>query len=60
MSYNVHNFVQIVGRILSSMQSQQGPTHIEEHPEHLLQALKEALSLVGTVKYYDTSLILPS
>ncbi|PON93191.1 ABC transporter ABCE [Trema orientale] len=49
----------IVGRILSTMQSQQGATHIEQHPEHLLQALKEAISLVGTVKYYDTSLILP-
>ncbi|KAM6545022.1 hypothetical protein CsatB_025758 [Cannabis sativa] len=45
----------IVGRILSRMQSQQGGAHIEEHPDHLLQALKEALSLVGTVKYYDSS-----
>ncbi|KAF3456359.1 hypothetical protein FNV43_RR01009 [Rhamnella rubrinervis] len=43
----------IVGRILSSMQSQHGIANIEEHPEYLLQALKEALALVGTVKGYN-------
>lgn len=45
--------VQIVGRVLSSMQSQHGATHIEDYPEHLLEALSEALALVGTVKCYD-------
>lgn len=45
--------VQIVGRVLSSMQSQHGVTHIEDYPEHLLEALSEALALVGTVKCYD-------
>ncbi|KAL5541974.1 hypothetical protein UlMin_009684 [Ulmus minor] len=49
----------IIGRILSSMQSQQGAaTHVEEFPEHLLRALREALALVGTVKCYDSSLVL--
>ncbi|XP_059433924.1 uncharacterized protein LOC132167048 [Corylus avellana] len=43
----------IVGRVLSSMQSQHGATHIEDYPEHLLEALSEALALVGTVKCYD-------
>ncbi|XP_019424714.1 PREDICTED: uncharacterized protein LOC109333641 isoform X1 [Lupinus angustifolius] len=41
----------IVGRVLRSMQSQHGgAAPIEDHPEHLLMALKEALSLVGPVK----------
>lgn len=35
------------------MQSQHGVAGIEDYPEHLLQALREALSLVGTVKCYD-------
>ncbi|XP_024022290.1 uncharacterized protein LOC21387695 isoform X1 [Morus notabilis] len=48
----------IVGRVLSTMQSQQGAVRIEEHPEHLLQALREALALVGTVKCYDPSPVL--
>ncbi|XP_012084075.1 uncharacterized protein LOC105643537 isoform X2 [Jatropha curcas] len=43
----------IIGRVLRSMQSQYGLTCIEDHPEHLLEALKEALGLVGTVKRYD-------
>ncbi|XVE65513.1 hypothetical protein DITRI_Ditri08aG0005700 [Diplodiscus trichospermus] len=43
----------IVGRVLSSMQSQHGLAGIEHHAEHLLQALKEALGLVGTVKSYN-------
>ncbi|XP_004295079.1 PREDICTED: uncharacterized protein LOC101307188 [Fragaria vesca subsp. vesca] len=44
----------IVGRILSSMQSQHGITGIEDYPEHLLQALREALALVGKLKCYQS------
>ncbi|PNX96935.1 4Fe-4S ferredoxin - iron-sulfur binding protein [Trifolium pratense] len=41
----------IVGRVLRSMQSQHGgAASIEDHPEHLLMALREALALVGPVK----------
>ncbi|KAK2448535.1 hypothetical protein QL285_007792 [Trifolium repens] len=41
----------IVGRVLRSMQSQHGgAASIEDHPEHLLLALREALTLVGPVK----------
>ncbi|CAM8927017.1 unnamed protein product [Rhodiola kirilowii] len=40
----------IVGRVLRSMQSAYGLACIEEHPDHLLAALKEALALVGTIK----------
>ncbi|KAK7412880.1 hypothetical protein VNO78_04595 [Psophocarpus tetragonolobus] len=41
----------IVGRVLRSMQSQYGvAASINDHPEHLLMALKEALSLVGPIK----------
>lgn len=41
----------IVGRVLRSMQSQHGgAASIEDHPEHLLLALREALALVGPVK----------
>ncbi|KAK9288812.1 hypothetical protein L1049_017277 [Liquidambar formosana] len=47
----------IVGRILCSMQSQHGLAHIEGYPEYLLEALIEALGLVGTVKCYDPTLI---
>ncbi|OAY27652.1 uncharacterized protein LOC110601204 [Manihot esculenta] len=43
----------IVGRVLRSMQSQHGLACIEDHPEHLLEALTEALGLVGSVKCYD-------
>ncbi|GFZ21729.1 hypothetical protein Acr_29g0008910 [Actinidia rufa] len=46
----------IVGRVLSSMQSQHGVAVIEDHPRHLLMALTEALALVGTVKCYDKNL----
>lgn len=42
----------IVGRILRDMQSEHGHACIEDHPEHLLWALGEALALVGTVKCY--------
>ena len=45
--------IQIVGRVLSSMQSQYGVARIEDYPEHLSEALREALALVGTVKSYD-------
>ncbi|KAL4336797.1 uncharacterized protein DS421_12g357820 [Arachis hypogaea] len=41
----------IVGRALRSMQSEYGgAARIEDHPQHLLMALKEALALVGPVK----------
>ncbi|KAG4213104.1 hypothetical protein ERO13_A01G034400v2 [Gossypium hirsutum] len=43
----------IVGRVLSSMGSENGVTGIEYHAEHLLKALKEALHLVGSVKSYN-------
>ncbi|XP_048127261.1 uncharacterized protein LOC115739045 isoform X2 [Rhodamnia argentea] len=43
----------VVGRILSSMQSQHELTCIEESPDYLLKALAEALALVGTVKCYE-------
>lgn len=52
-SHYVHIFFQIVGRILRSMQSQHGAAaSIEEHPQHLLMALKEALALV-VLNVYD-------
>ncbi|KAK2644677.1 hypothetical protein Ddye_019872 [Dipteronia dyeriana] len=43
----------IVGRVLNSLQSQHGLALIEDHPDHLLEALQEAIALVGTVKCYD-------
>lgn len=44
--------MQIVGRVLRSMQSQHGgAASIEDHPEHLLLALREATALVGPVKW---------
>ncbi|CAN1281559.1 hypothetical protein LINPERPRIM_LOCUS17787 [Linum perenne] len=42
----------IVGRVLSSMPTQQGPGRVEDHPELLVEALGQALDLVGTVKLY--------
>ncbi|EEF43092.1 uncharacterized protein LOC8258818 [Ricinus communis] len=42
----------IVGRVLRSMQSQHEFACVEDHPEHLFEALKEALGLVGTVKRF--------
>ncbi|XP_057543663.1 uncharacterized protein LOC130822722 isoform X2 [Amaranthus tricolor] len=42
----------IVGRILSSMQSEHGIAYIENHPTYLSEALSEALALVGPVKCY--------
>lgn len=47
----------VVGRVLSSMQSQHGLACIEDYPHHLEEALMEALALVGTVKCYDPFLI---
>lgn len=49
--------VQIVGRVLSSMQTQNGDPNIENYPDYLMAALLEALALVGTVKCYDPSMI---
>ncbi|KAK1383656.1 hypothetical protein POM88_021391 [Heracleum sosnowskyi] len=40
----------IVGRILNSMQALHGHAFIEDHPEHLVMALTEALALVGPIK----------
>uniref|UniRef100_A0A7N0ZUV6 4Fe-4S ferredoxin-type domain-containing protein n=1 Tax=Kalanchoe fedtschenkoi TaxID=63787 RepID=A0A7N0ZUV6_KALFE len=40
----------IVGRVLRSMESEYGLSCIEDHPNYLLEALKEAHALVGTVK----------
>ncbi|XP_066362926.1 uncharacterized protein [Miscanthus floridulus] len=45
----------IVGRALRKIPEQFGPVRIEEHPDHLLEALQEAMSLVGTVKGYISS-----
>ena len=46
-------FVQIIGRVLRSMQSQHGgAASTEDHLEHLLMALKEALALV-VLNVYD-------
>lgn len=46
----------IVGRVLSRMVSQEGNAHIEDYPEFLLQALREALALMGPVKSYNLDL----
>ncbi|KAL8139698.1 hypothetical protein V2J09_005719 [Rumex salicifolius] len=46
----------IVGRILSSVESEQGIVSIENHPEYLKEAVREALHLVGTVKSYNSYL----
>lgn len=45
----------IVGRILNSMQALHGHACIEDHPEHLVLALTEALALVGPIKCYPSS-----
>ncbi|KAM0862541.1 hypothetical protein ACQ4PT_045197 [Festuca glaucescens] len=42
----------IVGRVLHKIPSQVGCMRIENHPGYLLEALQEALSLVGPVKGY--------
>ncbi|XP_028060880.1 uncharacterized protein LOC114264463 isoform X1 [Camellia sinensis] len=46
----------IVGKVLNSMQSKHGLACIKHYPEHLLEALTEALTLVGTVKCFNTNL----
>ncbi|XP_044485025.1 uncharacterized protein LOC123210622 isoform X2 [Mangifera indica] len=43
----------IVGRVLNSLQTKHGISLIEDHPEYLLEALKEAIALVGTVKCFE-------
>ncbi|ONK78746.1 uncharacterized protein A4U43_C02F21990 [Asparagus officinalis] len=43
----------IVGRVLSRMVTKHGLLQIEDHPEFLLKALREALKLVGPVKSYN-------
>ncbi|KAK1379573.1 hypothetical protein POM88_026317 [Heracleum sosnowskyi] len=40
----------IVGRIMNSMQDLHVHAFIEDHPEHLVMALTEALALVGPIK----------
>ncbi|KAL6607800.1 hypothetical protein ACP70R_040863 [Stipagrostis hirtigluma subsp. patula] len=42
----------IVGRTLRKIPSEFGRVRIEDHPDYLLEALQEALSLVGPVKGY--------
>ncbi|XP_021907116.1 uncharacterized protein LOC110821552, partial [Carica papaya] len=50
----------VVGRILNLMRQQHGGVSIEKHPDNLLEAVREALALVGTVKCYDIlSLTMP-
>ncbi|XBJ23119.1 hypothetical protein VPH35_001366 [Triticum aestivum] len=43
----------IVGRVLRKIPSELGRVRIEDHPGYLLEALQEALSLVGPVKGYS-------
>ncbi|KAK1374971.1 hypothetical protein POM88_031164 [Heracleum sosnowskyi] len=45
----------IVGRIMNSMQALHGHAFIEDHPEHLVMALTEAIALVGPIKCYPSS-----
>ncbi|KAK6913688.1 4Fe-4S ferredoxin-type, iron-sulfur binding domain [Dillenia turbinata] len=45
---NIKFLFQIVGRVLAAMQSQCGLAHIEDYPDYLIEALREALKLVGT------------
>ncbi|EYU29661.1 hypothetical protein ABFS82_07G005800 [Erythranthe guttata] len=45
----------IVGRVLRSLQSEQGYAHLEDYPDHLLKALIESIALVGTVKSYNNN-----
>ncbi|KAG8370522.1 hypothetical protein BUALT_Bualt14G0125600 [Buddleja alternifolia] len=44
-----------IGRVLSSLQSEHGYVCVEDYPDHLLEALRESLALVGTVKRYNKS-----
>ncbi|KAM3407483.1 hypothetical protein ACQJBY_001097 [Aegilops geniculata] len=43
----------IVGRVLRKIPSEIGCVRIEDHPGYLLEALQEALSLLGPVKGYS-------
>ncbi|KAL0388889.1 UNVERIFIED_CONTAM: hypothetical protein Sradi_2770700 [Sesamum radiatum] len=43
----------IVGRVLRSLQSEHGYARLEDCPHHLLNAVIQALALVGTVKCYN-------
>ncbi|KAL3829330.1 hypothetical protein ACJIZ3_018132 [Penstemon smallii] len=45
----------IVGRVLSSVQSEKGHACVENYPDYLLKALEESIALVGTVKCYKSS-----
>ncbi|KAJ3672100.1 hypothetical protein LUZ60_006821 [Juncus effusus] len=47
----------IVGKILRKIPTKNGFVRIEEHPEFLLEALNEALALLGPVKKFQDSLI---
>ncbi|KAG1326174.1 hypothetical protein COCNU_01G001080 [Cocos nucifera] len=49
----------IVGRVLRKMPTQHGHPKIEDHPDHFLEALQEALTLVGPVKCYSMPFVLP-
>ncbi|KAH9624224.1 hypothetical protein KSS87_016277 [Heliosperma pusillum] len=49
----------IVGRILRNLESEHGLACIEDHPEYLGEALKEALALVVPVKCYVDGSPLP-
>ncbi|THU45973.1 hypothetical protein C4D60_Mb09t00030 [Musa balbisiana] len=42
----------IVGKILHKMPTQHGHARIEDHPEYLTEAVKEAVTLIGPVKGY--------
>ncbi|KAK4405466.1 hypothetical protein Sango_0553100 [Sesamum angolense] len=42
-----------VGRVLRSLQSEHGYARLEDCPHHLLDAVIQALALVGTVKCYN-------
>lgn len=41
---------QIIGRVLRRIPSKHGHAHIEDYPELMLDAIKEAFNLVGPVK----------
>ncbi|KAF5202859.1 hypothetical protein FRX31_007554, partial [Thalictrum thalictroides] len=49
----------IVGKVLHKMQSDYRLSLVEDHPDQLLEALTEAVGLVGTVKCYKLANILP-
>ncbi|XP_078161522.1 uncharacterized protein LOC144556901 isoform X1 [Carex rostrata] len=45
----------IVGKVLRKVPTQNSYARIEDHPEHLLEALMEALALVDPVKSFQSS-----